>query len=206
MINNRDMVNKSDYDAIVIGCGPGGSSASTFLAKAGKRVLALEKDVFPRFHIGESLLPCNHTIFREMGVLDKLRQAGFLRKLAARFELGNDSIGASFVFGKGRFNREPEAMHVERAPFDHLLLKHARDCGAEVREGWGVRSFSEDAGGVTVTAESPENQSSTFRAQYLIDASGRGNVTGNLEGTRIIHPQHKKVAIFSQFTDVDLPP
>lgn len=199
-------MNGSQYDAIVIGCGPGGSSVSTFLAQAGKRVLTLEKEVFPRFHIGESLLPCNHTIFREMGVLPKLHEAGFLRKLAARFELGDDSIGSSFLFGKGRFNREPEAIHVERSRFDHLLLQHARGSGADVREGWSVRKFSSDAEGVSVEANSPDNQVQSFRASFLIDASGRGNLTGNQEGLRIIHPRHKKLAIFGQFADLDLPP
>ena len=125
-------MSSDEYDALIIGCGPGGSSAATFLAKAGKRVLVLEKEVFPRFHIGESLLPANHAIFREMGVLPQLKQAGFLRKLAAHFELGNGSVGTRFVFREGRFNREPEAIHVERALFVHLLLKHARSVGGIV--------------------------------------------------------------------------
>jgi FADH2-dependent halogenase len=199
-------VNESLYDAIVIGCGPGGSSVSTFLARAGKRVLTLEKEVFPRFHIGESLLPGNQTIFREMGVLPKLAEAGFLRKTAARFELGNNSLSTSFVFREGRFNREPEAIHVERSRFDHVLLKHARASGADVREGWTIQKFSSDASGVNVEARSPDNQIQNFRASFLIDASGRGNLTGNQEGQRVVHPQHKKIAVFGQFADVDLPP
>src|SRR5215471_13400225 len=104
------IVTPNDYDAVIIGGGPGGSSAATFLARAGKRVLALEKENFPRFHIGESLLPNNHALFREMGVLPKLQEAGFLRKVGAYFELGNGSIGNRIVFREGRFNREPEAI------------------------------------------------------------------------------------------------
>src|SRR6185369_14764461 len=126
-------VSSSRYDALIIGCGPGGSSAATYLARAQKRVLVLEKELFPRFHIGESLLPSNHALFREMGVLPALQQAGFLRKLGARFELGNGSAGTRFDFGKGRFNPEPEAIHVERSRFDHVLMKHAASSGAEIR-------------------------------------------------------------------------
>src|SRR5271156_4339313 len=102
------MMDSNEYDALIIGCGPGGSSAGTVIPRSGKRVLVLEKEIFPRFHIGESLLPSNHAIFREMGVLPSLEQAGFLRKFGARFELGNGSVGTKFVFGEGRFNREPE--------------------------------------------------------------------------------------------------
>lgn len=190
----------------MIGCGPGGSSVSTFLSQAGKKVLTLEKEVFPRFHIGESLLPCNMEIFREMGVLSKLQEAGFLRKLVARFELGNESVGTSIVFGDGKFNRDPDAMHVERSRFDHVLLKHARESGADVREGWTVNKFTSDADGVNVEARSPENTVHSFRGAFLIDSSGRGNVTGNQEGLRIVHPRHKKVAIFGHFNDLALPP
>jgi FADH2-dependent halogenase len=196
----------NDYDAVIIGGGPGGSSAATFLARAGKRVLALEKENFPRFHIGESLLPANHTLFREMGVLPKLEEAGFLRKLGAYFELSNGSLGNRIVFGEGRFNREPEAIHVERSLFDHVLLKHARDTGADMREGWSVQRFTTDADGVNVEARSPDNQVHSFRASFLIDASGRSNLTGNLEGLRVIHPKHKKLAVFGQFANVGLPP
>jgi flavin-dependent dehydrogenase len=199
-------VSPNHFDAIVVGCGPGGSSAATFLARSGKRVLALEKEIFPRFHIGESLLPSNYTLFREMGVLSKLQEGGFLRKVGAYFELGNGSLGNRVVFREGRFNREPEAFHVERSRFDHVLLKHARETGADVREGWSVQRFKRDADGVTVEARSPDNQTVDFRASFLIDASGRSNLTGNMEGLRVIHPRHKKVAIFGHFANVGLPP
>ena len=195
-------MNSESYDALIIGCGPGGSSAATFLARSGKRVLVLEKEIFPRFHIGESLLPCNMSIFREMGVLPALQTAGFPRKFGARFELSNGSLGTRFAFRQGKYNREPEAIQVERAVFDHILLKHARAIGADVREGWSVSKFTTDADGVNVEASAPDGQSHHFRASYLIDASGRGNMTGNQESLRITHPRHKKLAVFGHFTGV----
>src|SRR5882724_2385237 len=190
------------YDAIIIGGGPGGSAAATFLARAGKRALLLEKEHFPRFHIGESLLPYNHQLFREMGILPALESAGFIRKFGAQFHLGNGTKGTKFVFRQGRFTREPEAIQVERAKFDHLLLKHAQDSGADVREGWTVGKFANEEGYVAIEARSDAGQSETFRAKFLIDASGRANMTGNQEGMRVIHPRLKKLAVFGHFNGV----
>ncbi|MBX3745413.1 MAG: tryptophan 7-halogenase [Verrucomicrobiae bacterium] len=190
------------WDTLVIGGGPAGSTAATFLAKAGRRVLVLERERFPRFHIGESLLPYNRGIFEALGVLPQLEAAGFQRKYGAQFHLGNGSTGTAFVFREGCFTREPEAFQVDRATFDTVLLRHAESSGAVVREAWTVRRFDEDSEGVTVEAADDRGRTVRLTADWLIDASGRGNVTGNQEGLRIVHPRHRKVAIFGHFSGV----
>ena len=191
------------YDAIVIGGGPGGSSAATFLRQAGRTVLVLEKEVFPRFHIGESLLPYNRIVFEQMGVLPKLEAAGLLKKWGAQFHIGNGSKMLKLVFRRGKFTREPSAYQVERSHFDHLLLKHAAESGAEIREGVHVTGFALNDDDVTVEARE-NGAAKSYRAKFLIDASGRGNFTGNQQKIREVHPKLKKIAVFGHFAGVKL--
>lgn len=200
-----DLMSKPQYDAIIIGGGPGGSTAATYLAKAGKSVLVLEKAHFPRFHIGESLLPYGREIFEEMGVLPAIEKAGFIIKHGAQFHLGNGCACTKLRFRNGAFTRHTTTFQVERAKFDHILLKHAQESGAEVREGWTVSKFEDYSDGITVEASSDDGQTETFTANFLIDCSGRGNLTGNQEKLRINHEGLRKVALFGHFQGVKLP-
>jgi FADH2-dependent halogenase len=198
------MENSGTYDALIIGGGPGGCTAATFLARAGKRVLLLEKDTFPRFHIGESLLPYNRRIFEEMGILPTLESAGFVRKYGAQFHLGDTSKSLHLVFGQGRFTREALAFQVERATFDHVLLKHAVASGAEAREGWTVLNCRNTSESAQIEARGPAGEKQTFHGAFVIDASGRSNLTGNQEQLREVHPRLRKLAVFSHFSGVRL--
>lgn len=189
-------------DVLIIGGGPGGSTAANVLARAGRRVTLLEKEKFPRFHVGESLLPYNQTLFRRLGVIESLAEAGFPVKRGAQFHLGNGLASTRFDFSEGRFTREKQTVQVERARFDEILLDRARQAGAEVREGWTVKRFATTAEGVRLEATDPAGSRCELAARFLIDASGRANVTANQEGLRMLHPRHRKVAVFAHFLGV----
>lgn len=189
------------YDVIILGGGPAGSAAALALAGRGRRVLVLEKEVFPRFHIGESLLPYNRRLLETLGLMPLVEAAGFMRKIGAQFWLGNGSRHVNFLFAHGCFNEETTAWQVERSVFDDLLLKEVRRRGVEVREGLAAESYRIESDRVTVETGGGARE----EAAFLIDATGQSSFTGVREGVREMNPRHRKVAIFGHFRGIPLP-
>jgi flavin-dependent dehydrogenase len=190
------------YDAIIIGGGPGGSTASSALAKEGKKVLILERERFPRFHVGESLIPYGNDELKKIGVWDKLVNGGFMPKLGAEFVSGNSKAGIRILFGRYLPAGYAQTFQVERAKFDHLLLDHAQSLGCEVWQDTKVQSAKIGDDGVTVTCER-DGQTHEISARWILDASGRDAFLGRqmqLPKTDLGLP--KKFATFAHFKHV----
>jgi flavin-dependent dehydrogenase len=198
-------VSSTLHDVIVIGGGPAGATAATLLAKEGMSVRVLEKEHFPRFHVGESLLPYNRGIFEEIGVWDEIQKEGFMVKRAAQFFMGNGEPHARLEFAKGKFTENTSAFQVERARFDEILLRHAQGQGAEVTEGARVMSHEISDERVTVLYQDDSGAKKEIHAKFLLDATGMVSLTGAQEGIRHVREGHRKVAVFGHFKGVKMP-
>lgn len=186
------------YDVIVIGGGPAGSTTAGFLAQTGARVLLLEKEVFPRYHIGESLLSATMPILEALGVMPEIEKAGFLRKPGGTFLWGQNAEPWSFFFREDPGGR-PHAYQVIRSQFDHLLLRHAAALGTDVREGHMVRTVDVDGDEVRVTAADPGGRTVSAIGSYLVDASGQSALLGSRDRLREYNPFFKNLAVFGYF-------
>lgn len=190
------------YDAIIIGGGPGGSTAGSVLARGGLKVLIIERERFPRFHVGESLIPYGNDELRSIGVWDKLATGGFMPKLGAEFVTGDSTARTNVLFGRYLRAGYAQTFQVERARFDHLLLEHATEGGCEVWQETQVKSamISEDGVRVVCTRNGEECEVS---ARWILDASGRDAFLGKqmqLAKTDLGLP--KKFATFAHFKNV----
>jgi len=190
-------------DVAIIGGGPAGSCAGTFLARSGLRVGIFEKTHFPRFSVGESLLPYGNDILRELGVWPKLEAAGFMPKYGAEFCTGDRSRTQRFWFARNLAPQYEHSFQVERATFDKLLLDHAREAGCAVTEGARVTSIDtpdEPVMALRYVTDSGENGAS---ARWVIDASGRGGLVGHLLGWKKTRTQPtRRMAIYGHFRGV----
>jgi geranylgeranyl reductase family protein len=189
----------SKYDAIVIGGGPSGSTVATRLAQRGRRVVLLEKERFPRFHIGESLLPCSMPLFEQLGVMPALHEHGFLPKFAAEFVTADASLTRRYAFAEGLIPGAPSAFEVDRAEFDHVLLKNAAKHGVEVRESTTVTRFEIGHESAEVQVRDEAGAETRLAAHMLVDATGQTSLLAGKLGMREMDLGLKNFAVFSHF-------
>ncbi len=186
-------------DVLVIGGGPGGSTAAALLARRGWSVIQLEKARHPRFHIGESLLPMNLPVLERLGVLDKVRALGVYKR-GADFEADNADGYNTYPFAQALGDSPPHAFQVWRQDFDQLLFEHARTQGVDAREGAEIISLEQRAPRDSL-AEVRVEDGRTYRVQahYVLDASGRDAFLASRKRLRRKNVEHQSAAIFGHF-------
>lgn len=195
---------QTTYDVLVVGGGPAGSTAAGLLAQQGHRVVLLEKARHPRFHIGESLLPANLPLLERFGVADRVRAIG-MQKWAAEFISPWDGRRQEYQFANAWNKTMPFAYQVRRSQFDEILIRRAAELGAEVIEGCRVREVQFDAAGVTVQAEHEDGRTQAFRADTIVDASGRDTLLGNRLNAKRRSKKHNSAALYAHFHGVPRP-
>lgn len=190
-----------DCDVIIIGAGPAGTAAATILAEEkGKKVIVLEKEHFPRYHVGESLIPHCYDTIERLGMVDRLNEKGFQSKQSVQFVNQDGKLSAPFYFAKHSDHPRSKTWQVDRETFDTMMMERAREAGAEVREGVKVIGFIEEEGFIVgVKAESDDGAHFELRAPMTMDASGRDALFQRKKKWRVRDPKLNKIAIWTNY-------
>jgi flavin-dependent dehydrogenase len=191
----------TEYDALIIGAGPAGSSAAAILAENGRRVLILEREKFPRYHVGESLLPFTFEPLERLGMIEKMRASHFVKKYSVQFVSPSGKASQPFYF-YDRYDRATIAQtwQVLRSEFDLMLLNNAREKGAQVLEETKVTQLLKENGRVVgARAEHKDGSVKDYHAKITIDCSGKESFAAVRNGWRVADPYLNKVAVWTYY-------
>lgn len=190
-----------NYDVLIIGAGPAGSSASALLSEKGHRVLVLEREKFPRYHIGESLLPFTYQPLQRLGLIGKMQQSAFVKKYSVQFVSPSGRASLPFYFFD-RYDRETVAQtwQVLRSEFDQMLLNNTREKGTEVKEEVTVKELLKENGRVTgARAQSKNGDITEYRAAITLDCTGKEAFSAVRNNWRIKDPFLNKIAVWTYY-------
>jgi flavin-dependent dehydrogenase len=185
-------------DIVVIGGGPAGSTASTLLAQQGHKVRLFEREHFPRFHIGESLIPCTYFVLERLNMLPKMKASHFVKKYSVQFITDKGRLSEPFYFIEHKPHESSQTWQVLRSEFDEMMLRNAQEHGALVEEGVHVTSVlweGDRAVGVRIKREDGSQQE--VRANVVVDASGQSSVIMDRLNLREWDPVLKKAALWT---------
>ena len=193
-------MNTNKFDVIVMGGGPAGSSVAGILAREGRQVILFEKEIFPRHHIGESLMTDTYWTFRRLGLLEKLKESPFVRKYSVQFANAAGKESRPFYFFEAVHHESAVTWQVTRAQFDHLLINHAAEQGAVVHQGVLVKQvLFEGDRAVGVEVQMQDGTREKFYANVVVDATGQMAMLSNKFRWRVRDPKLKKAVLYSYF-------
>jgi flavin-dependent dehydrogenase len=191
---------ENPYDAVIIGAGPAGSAAAAILAELGHNVVVLEKGKFPRYHIGESLLPFTYHPLKRLGLIDKMRASAFTKKYSVQFIAPSGRASQPFYFNDRYDDDIAQTWQVLRSEFDEMLVVDARATGATVIEEIAVKRLIEEDGRVVgVEAQTKDGETVEYRAPITLDCTGKESFSAVRNGWRIKDPKLNKVAVWTYY-------
>src|SRR5438552_1103092 len=187
-----------DPDVVVIGGGPAGSTVSTLLAQHGLKVKLFERERFPRFHIGESLIPETYWVLRRLKMLDKMKKSHFVKKFSVQFVNAAGKLSAPFYFWDNKPHECSQTWQVVRSEFDTMMLNNAREHGVQAHEGVRVLDVLFDGDrAVGVKIQNTDGAPREVRAKVVVDASGQSGLLQNKFKLRIWDPVLNKGAVWT---------
>ncbi|HET6974137.1 MAG TPA: NAD(P)/FAD-dependent oxidoreductase [Pyrinomonadaceae bacterium] len=201
------MNTNNNFDVIVMGGGPAGSTVAGILAREGRKVILFEKEIFPRHHIGESLMTDTYWTFRRLGILEKMKESPFVRKYSVQFANSAGKESRPFYFFEAVHHESAVTWQITRAQFDHLLIDHAAEQGVTVHQGVLVKQvLFEGDQAVGVEVQMPDGTREKYFAKVVVDATGQMAMLSNKFRWRVRDPKLKKAVIYSYFKDAHREP